>query len=393
MTLKPMNSINSVLVDSFLHQMETEGIQLDDRRAVKFSGKWVQSEQLNNVDNLAEFSLEKEEKAIVNELSNDPLLNLLCLLVEAGREIPDDRCQFYREGLEILLSKWDEFYQVPGDRFYKKLPVQQKQDLLSKVALATFETGASFSKQDIEQAIAEYIFNLPNVPTSPEVLQRTTEALIKSLQYQHQLLIESAPEVYSFSDIRFHEYFIAREIADASNPQKAEQALRDLVTHISESRWHEVFVLAIGMLRNADYFLSLMKQQADAIVGADPELSRFLFWLDRKSHQLSKPKFKPAAFRAFYLEFILDLKLDSLQDDCTDRQLDSVELDASSYELINFPFTTQQKAILKQYYDANQLILDCLRQAQYMTRSLRAEIEATLLVPSHFICSIETAIA
>jgi hypothetical protein len=146
-------------------------------------------------------------------------------------------------------------------------------------------------------------------------------------------------------------------------------------------------------LRNADYFLSLMKQQVDAIAGVDPELSRFLFWLNRKSHQLSKPKFKPAAFRAFYLEFILDLKPDSLQEDCLDRQLHAVDIDASSYELINFPFTAQQKAVLKQYYDANQLILDCLRQAQYMTRSLRAEIEETLLVPSYFVCSIETAIA
>jgi len=388
-----MNSIDSVLVNSFPHQMETEGIELDDRRAIEFSGKWVQIEQPNNIDNIVNFSLKQEEKAIVSEISNDPLLNLLCLLVEAEREIPDDRCQLYREGLEILLSKWDEFYQVPGDRFYKKLPLQQKQDLLSKVALATFKTGEFFSKQDIEQSIAEYIFNLPNAPTNPEVLQRTSEALIKSLQYQHQLLIESAPEVYSFTDIGFHEYFIARGIADASNPHKTEQALKDLVTHISENRWREVFVLVVSMLRNADYFLSLMKQQVDAIAGVDPELSRFLFWLDRKSHQLSKPKFKPAAFRAFYLEFILDLKPDSLQDDCLDRQLHSVEIDASSYELINFPFTAQQKAILKQYYEANQLILDYLRQAQYMTRSLRAEIEETLLVPSHFVCPIETAIA
>jgi hypothetical protein len=126
-----------------------------------------------------------------------------------------------------------------------------------------------------------------------------------------------------------------------------------------------------------------MKQQADAIAGDDPELSRFLFWLDRKSRQLSKPKFKPAAFRAVYLEFILDLKPDSSQDDGGDLHLQSVDLDVSSYELINFPFTAQQKAILKQYYDASQLILDCLRQAQYMTRSLRAEIEETLLVPSY----------
>ncbi|MBD2307872.1 hypothetical protein H6G17_20595 [Chroococcidiopsis sp. FACHB-1243] len=393
-----MYSSDSALVDCFPHQMETEGIKLDDRRGVKFSGKWVQVEKLKKSDSkksdrVVNFSLKQEEKEIVNELSNDPLLNLLCLLVEAGREIPDDRCQLYREGLEILLSQWDEAYHIPGDRFYKNLSVQHKQDLLSKIALATFETGGKFSKQDIEKSITEYIFNLPKAPNSPELLQLTTETLLNSIQYQHQLFVELAPEVYSFADIRFHEYFVAREIADPSHPQRAEQALRNLAARISEPRWHEVFVFVVGMLRNADYFLSLMKQQADAIAAVDPELSRFLVWLDGKSHHLSKPKFKPAAFRAFYLEFILDLKSDSLQEECSDRYLHLSDIDASSYELINFPFTSQQKALLKQYYDANQLILDCLRQAQYMTRSLRTEIEETLLVPSYLSCPLKTAIA
>jgi predicted NACHT family NTPase len=388
-----MNSINSVLVDSFPHRMETEGIKLDERRVVKFNHKWLQIESSSHVDNVVKFSLKQEEKEIVSELSNEPLLNLLCLLVEANREIPESRCQLYREGLEILLSKWDEVYHIKGDRFYKILPVQHKQDLLSKIALATFETGECFSKQAVEKSIAEYICNFPNAPTSPELLKLTSEALLKSIQYQHQLLIEQAPEIYSFTDRRFHEYFIAREIADNSNPQSLEQALKNLVSHISETRWQEVFVLVVSMLRNADYLLDLMKQQADAILAVDPELQKFLWWLDRKSHLLSKSKFKPAAFRAFYLEFILDLKPDSLQDDCTDYNLHSVDIDATSYELLNFPFTAQQKAILKQYYDANQLILDCLRAAQYMTRSLREEIEATLLAPSQLSCPIQTAIA
>lgn len=393
-----MHSTDSALIDSFSHQMKTEIVKSDDRRVVKFSGKWIRADELDRSkstqdDRIINFSLKQEEKEITKELSNDPLLNLLCLIVEAGREIPDDRCQLYREGLEILLSKWDEAYHIQGDRLYKNLSMQHKQDLLSKIALATFETGEKFSQQAIEQTILDYISNLPKAPVNPELLQGTTEVLLKSAQYQHQLFVESAPKVYSFCDSRFHEYFTAREIADPSNPQKAEQALRNLVTRISESRWHEVFIFVVSMLRNADYFLSLMKQQADAIAGVDPELSRFLFWLDSKSHHLSKPKFKPAAFRAFYLEFILDLKSDSLQEECSDRYLHLSDIDASSYELINFPFTTQQKAILKQYYDANQLILDCLRQAQYMTRSLRTEIEETLLVPSYLSCPLKTAIA
>jgi hypothetical protein len=38
-------------------------------------------------------------------------------------------------------------------------------------------------------------------------------------------------------------------------------------------------------------------------------------------------------------------------------------------------------ALLQQYYNANLLLIECLNSACYVSRSVREEIEATLLLP------------
>jgi Rps23 Pro-64 3,4-dihydroxylase Tpa1-like proline 4-hydroxylase len=47
----------------------------------------------------------------------------------------------------------------------------------------------------------------------------------------------------------------------------------------------------------------------------------------------------------------------------------------------DWQFTDNQKALLQQYYDANLLLIECLNSDCYVSRSVREEIEATLLLP------------
>jgi predicted NACHT family NTPase len=47
--------------------------------------------------------------------------------------------ELYKEGLDALLKKWDAKRGIQRDQIYKKLSVQRKEDLLSKIALTTFE--------------------------------------------------------------------------------------------------------------------------------------------------------------------------------------------------------------------------------------------------------------
>ncbi|WP_444980520.1 NACHT C-terminal helical domain 2-containing protein [Microseira wollei] len=46
-----------------------------------------------------------------------------------------------------------------------------------------------------------------------------------------------------------------------------------------------------------------------------------------------------------------------------------------------FEFKPEQKSLLKQYYNANKLLIDCLNSDCYVSREVRQEIEETLLLP------------
>ena len=44
-------------------------------------------------------------------------------------------------------------------------------------------------------------------------------------------------------------------------------------------------------------------------------------------------------------------------------------------------FTAEQQQVLKRYYEANQLLVDCLNSDCEVTDAIRQDIEATLLLP------------
>lgn len=83
------------------------------------------------------------------------------------------------------------------------------------------------------------------------------------------------------------------------------------MTHLTEKRWREVFLLTAGLLPNADRLLQLTKHQADHLLAKDPRLQDYLHWVQDKSNSVAVP-YKPAAVRAFYLDNFrtLDLALD-----------------------------------------------------------------------------------
>lgn len=47
----------------------------------------------------------------------------------------------------------------------------------------------------------------------------------------------------------------------------------------------------------------------------------------------------------------------------------------------DWQFKKAQQKSLEQYYDTNQLLVDCLNSDCYVSREVRAEIEDTLLLP------------
>lgn len=216
---------------------EVEVADFDEQQIITFVTNWFKGKAVK-----AESFLERlEDNERINEIATSPLLlTLLCLTFEESGDFPANRSELYKEGLDALLKKWDAKRGIYRAQVYQKLSVQRKEELLGKIALTTFERSDYFFKQKgAEQYITDYIRNLPDAKTDPEELQLDSERVLKSIESQHGLLVERAKGIYSFSHLTFHEYFTAREIVFGTQP--LEKALLNLITHITEKRWREVF--------------------------------------------------------------------------------------------------------------------------------------------------------
>lgn len=388
-------------------------------------------------------------------------LHFACWVFQGQEKFPAKRPEFYKQGLDLLLVKWDEARGIERDEVYRGFLLPQKLKLLSQLAAVTFEQGQYFFEQRvIEQYIGDYLQNLRETPLDPEELQLESEAMLSAIEAQHGLLVERARGIFSFSYLAFQEYFTARKIVASHNLGAFEQALGGLVSHITDPQWREVFLLTTTMLRSADALVQLMKQKIDALVAQDPYLQEFLTWASQKAQALPVRKNRAIA-RSFYLalaqaphtaaqfalastldqemfldaaleNLLLELEVDHSQDisyvtACHEAlsHISVMIVDVSFYQAIqrlkdqlpslsqtpdqlqswwqknygawvqdvkgaianyrnihhSWKFTQAQQEVLERYYDANQLLVDCLNSNCEVTETIRQDIEATLLLP------------
>lgn len=454
---------------------EVEISDFDAEQIQIFAENWFR----NKVVKAEDFMKRIKANNRMQQLAVTPLLlTLLCLVFEESGDLPANRSELYKEGLDVFLKKWDAKRGIQRDQVYRKLSPQRKEDLLSQLALTTFKDGKYFFKQrEAEQYIAAYIRDLPNANTEPESLQLDSEAVLRSIESQHGLLVERAKGIYSFSHLTFHEYFVAREIVLRIRPLK--DALQELVEHINDKRWREVFLLATEMSQpNPSILLKMMKQKVDELLAEKENLQDFLRYVNEISTSRQLPV-KPEAVRAFYFDIDFDIDVErSLSllldqaanllvcasfftrvfknikfeeainlaksyDACThkpsrklinassanevmyiavrlaleseklepklrdklnriynedSKQIDNEELDedkvrhladearsvAKQHQHLGgkyWQFSSTDKELLKQYYDANKLLVECLNSDCPVSPEVRSEILETLLLP------------
>ena len=121
------------------------------------------------------------------------MLNLICLVFQEKIKFPTNRAILYKDALEILLNKWDEFKGIQRDEIYPKIDQNE-----------LFEDSG---------------------------------AVLKAIEAQHGLLVERARNIYSFSHLTFQEYFTASNFVTSFDQQDFQQ----LVRHITQRSWREVF--------------------------------------------------------------------------------------------------------------------------------------------------------
>jgi predicted NACHT family NTPase len=275
----------------------------------------------------------------------------------------------------------------------------------------------------------------------PEVLQLDSEAVLNSIAAQHGLLVERARGIYSFSHLTFQEYFTARwfkEKADGdfsalishvTETQWREVFLLTVGMLKSADKFLQRMKQEIdGLLaqdKNLQEFLGWVGRKSSSVEALYKPAAVRAYYLDLASafdidididigidRYLANARARARA-RALALALALDFDLaraleytdlvQSLQQ-LKDRLPDSSEnnhdfehwwkangrkwaeeLRAIMIEHRNighdWQFSEDQEELLQQYYNANEMLVDCLNSDCYVSREVRAEIEDSLLLP------------
>ncbi|BAZ45111.1 hypothetical protein NIES4102_21280 [Chondrocystis sp. NIES-4102] len=363
------------------------------RQIIAFTHKWFAiftKNHLSNQDIGRQFlaQLDLPENLPLRRLVATPLfLHLACWVFHRQEQFPSKKAEFYKQCLYLLLNKWDTIRGIKRDEVYQGFSLPQKLKLISMLATKTFEKGVYFFEQSaIQDYISDFICNLPNAPSDPEELEYDSEIVLKEIELQHGIIVERVQGVFSFSCLTFQEYFIARKIALYEHLQSL-SVLKSLVTHISDPRWREVFILTVTMLRSADRLISLMKQEIDNLVASDAYVQEFLTWASQTYLVTLQPTLSTTSFAFTQIQAQMsspqqEMILQSWWQNDHLSLSERLETVASVHRSIesDWNFSLEQQQILERYYNANKLLIDCLNSNCQVTFALRREIETALLL-------------
>ncbi|WP_242040158.1 NACHT domain-containing protein [Anabaena subtropica] len=287
---------------------EVEIADFNKQKIAEFANKWFLS-VTNNSPETSKLvahkfikTLELTENSHILELAATPLLLILfCLVFQSNADFSNHHFEIYKQALDLLFVRWNEVKGTQYNQSFCNLSLLHRIKLLSHIAAVNFHQGDYFiSETRLQQIITNYLLHQPNTTSDTDALEIESIAFIKTIELEHGLLIKRARGIYSFPHLIFQEYFTAREIVSNAN----HQTLQNLVTHLGDKRWREVFLLTVWMLKPADDLFKLIKQKIDHLVIRNHKLYHFLQWVEQKSSQVNSI-YQCASVRAFYFTIAL----------------------------------------------------------------------------------------
>ncbi len=194
-----------------------------------------------------------EQRPDLHELARKPLLLTVMALVHTHKgRLPEARALLYEESVDILLWRWDQLKAgLPG--LQQLLHEANRSDVDLKRALwhLAFEAHkkgkhGKQGRQADEKAVAditEWQLQKKLVELHPEKSRDWANQVIQTIKLRAGLLVERAPEVYSFPHRTFQEFLAGAYLASQGDFAKKAAALLD-----DGAYWREVILLAVGKL-------------------------------------------------------------------------------------------------------------------------------------------------
>jgi hypothetical protein len=142
--------------------------------------------------------------------------------------------------------------------------------------------------------------------TLPDSKSQEVDAgvIVKAIEAQHGILVERAYRIYSFSHLTFQEFFTSRYIID----NYSDKQLGQMMQHMLDSRWHEIFIMSASLLSNADQFFGKFRRYVKQYLSQTTRLKKF------GNEYLSQMSSINCAQRVLVFDISLQRNLSILQD-------------------------------------------------------------------------------
>lgn len=186
-------------------------------------------------------------------LATNPLLLTVMALVHTHKgRLPAARALLYEETVDILLWRWEQLKitssgdeDVPQLRHLLTQADRTDVDLKRALWQLAFEAHRDGGASDIEAVadIGESRLYKTLVELHPDRSHDWARQVVEVMKHRAGLLLERAPEVYTFPHRTFQEYLAGAHLS--AQPDFAQQAAH-LVTE--GAFWREVVLLAVGRL-------------------------------------------------------------------------------------------------------------------------------------------------
>ncbi|MCP4694924.1 MAG: NACHT domain-containing protein, partial [Desulfobacterales bacterium] len=193
----------------------------------------------------------------IKRLATNPLLLTVMALVHAHKgkgELPDARAKLYEESVDILLWRWEQIKSGDGEdaaplrRLLRKAR-RTDADLMRVLWELAFdahprggEGKGSDALADIDEHRLEKALAALNNGDRNWAMK-----LVETMKLRAGLLLERAPEVFTFPQRTFQEYLAGAHLARMKDLHKKGAALAE-----EPGTWREVILLAAGRMIHVD---------------------------------------------------------------------------------------------------------------------------------------------